>query len=75
MSQSALCQLCWADVETGEVYCLRLGEWVAKCPKSDGDPWGAERAAADDDDEDGDLTTAAQDRGGGKADEADGEGG
>ena len=62
MSQSALCQLCWADVETGEVYCLRLGEWVAKCPYLDGgDPWGEERAAADADDEDGD--------------EADGEGG
>lgn len=43
MSRSSLCAMCGRDPDTGETFCVRLGEWVAKCPKHDGpSPWDAE---------------------------------
>lgn len=44
MSNSAFYDLCWRDRDTGETFCVRLGEWVAKCPfrEDDSTPWDAE---------------------------------
>ena len=43
MSNSAFCDLCSRDPDTGETFCVRLGEWVAKCPfREDGTPWDEE---------------------------------
>lgn len=54
MSRSSFCGLCHRDPDTGETFCGRLGEWVAKCPEHEsGTPWDAERIDASDDGGDG----------------------
>ena len=41
---SAFCALCSRDPDTGELFCVRLGEWRGSCPNfPDGYPWDAER--------------------------------
>ncbi len=52
MSLSSFCSLCWRDPDTGEYFCVRLGEWVEKCPNfPDGYPWDAERETRKEDGE------------------------
>ena len=49
---SAFCNLCHRDPDTGEYFCVRIGEWVKNCPVfSDGYPWDAEREVGEEDGE------------------------
>ena len=44
MNRSLFCGLCWRDRDTGETFCVRLGEWVENCPfRKDGTPWNTEK--------------------------------
>lgn len=48
---SALCYLCHRDPNTGELFCVRIGKWVDKCPNyPDGYPWDAESDTQEEDD-------------------------
>lgn len=52
MSDTLSCALCGRDPDTGETFCTRFGEWVAKCPKQDGPlPCDAERDVTDGNDD------------------------
>ena len=49
---SAFCDLCSKDLDTGELFCVRLGNWVERCPNfQDGYPWDAERETKQDNEE------------------------